>query len=305
MSSIANPPDTAYYFSEQIMLYPIVASTLKHMSLIYLKIKHINGASKLVFGIVENWVVLIVTLYMSIFNKYRSQFNFVDSQLGRVLQYIETYAPKIVALVYALVFWSYEFSLKALKLALEVIIKPFNILKLFYVKNKLIWMCIFNKLVDLLELTIEKRLITQKVTVEPLEKHIELFKTHKKRSSTEKDYCTSIEKSVVLVMVVFHWLRIKFVEQMNAWKVTEFVCGNFLYKIIESHLTGKNLSVKLQEKLNNRFFLTKEKIDLYKEYLDVLTKQFTVQDGRSLDNVHVCFLLYFSSITFITSMVYV
>ena len=292
MSSIANSPETAYYFSEQIMLYPIVASTLKNMSLIYLKIKHINSASKLVFGIVENWMARIVTLYMIIFNKYQPQFKFIDSALGRVLQCFETYAPEILARVYALIVWSYEFSLKVVKLVLDVLAKPFKYLKFVYDTNKLIWMCIFNKLVDLLELTIEKHLITQKVTMEPLEKHVELFKTHKKRSSSEKEYCTSIEKSVCLVMVVIHWLRIKFVEQMDAWKVTDLVCGNFMYKLIESCVTGKNLSAKLQEKINNRFFLTKEKIDLYKEYLDVLTKQFTVQDGRSLDNVHVCYFFF-------------
>jgi hypothetical protein len=289
MSSIANSPDPEYYFSEQIMLYPIVASTLKNMSLIYLKIKHINSASKLVFGIVENWMARIVTLYMIIFNKYQSQFKFIDSALGRVLQCFETYAPEILARVYALIVWSYELSLKVVKLVLDVLAKPFKYLKFVYDTNKLIWMCIFNKLVDLLELTIEKNLITQKVTLEPLEKHVELFKTHKKRSSSEKEYCKSIEKSVVLVMVIIHWLRIKFVEQMDAWKVTDLVCGNFVYKLIESCVTGKNLSAKLQEKINNRFFLTKEKIDLYKEYLDVLTKQFTVQDGRSLENVHVYF----------------
>lgn len=39
--------------------------------------------------------------------------------------------------------------------------------------------------------------------------------------------------------------------------------------------------------LHERFFFTKDKLDLYKEYLDVLMRQFMVQDGRSLEHVHV------------------
>lgn len=40
-------------------------------------------------------------------------------------------------------------------------------------------------------------------------------------------------------------------------------------------------------KLHDRFHVTKDKLDVYKEYLDVLSRQFMVQDGRSLDHVHV------------------
>ena len=39
--------------------------------------------------------------------------------------------------------------------------------------------------------------------------------------------------------------------------------------------------------LHDRFSFTKDKLDLYKEYLDVLMRQFMVQDGRSLEHVHV------------------
>jgi len=272
-----------------------VATTLKYISHVYLKVKHINNASKLVFGIAETWMARILALYISVFNRYQCQFRFIDAALGRVLRFVETYAPKITSLIYALFIWSYELTLRVFKMTWDVASMPFKYVQLFYAKNKLLWQCIFNRLVDLLEARIEKHLITQKVTIEPLEKHVELFKTHKRRMVNEKEYCTcTVEKSIVLFMVVFHWLRIKVVEQMDAWKVTDLVCDNFVFKLIERHFTGKHFWTKLQDKLNNRFFLTKEKIDLYKEYLDVLTKQFTVQDGRSLDNVHVIFLVLFT-----------
>jgi hypothetical protein len=297
MNSIDNAPytNTVYYFSEQIILYPIVASTLKNISHLYLKVKHINNASKLIFGIAEIWMAHILTFFVCVFNRYLFPFKFFDAGLGRVLRFLETHAPKITNQICALFNWSYECTLRVFKMTLDATSMPFKYVQLFYLKNKLLWQSIFNKLVDLLETRIEKHLITQKVTIEPLEKHVELFKTHKRRMVNEKEYCTcTVEKCIVLFMVVFHWLRIKFVEQMDAWKVTDLVCDNFVFKLLESHFRGKHFWTKLQEKLNNRFFLTKEKIDLYKEYLDVLTKQFTVQDGRSLENVHVIFLVLFS-----------
>jgi hypothetical protein len=63
-----------------------------------------------------------------------------------------------------------------------------------------------------------------------------------------------------------------------------------------------NLTDQVMEKVNQtkdrvskmmweKFHVTKDKIDLYKEYLDVLSKQFTVQDGRSLNNVQVILLI--------------
>jgi hypothetical protein len=39
--------------------------------------------------------------------------------------------------------------------------------------------------------------------------------------------------------------------------------------------------------LQTKSQLTKNKIEVYKAYLDVMSKQFLVQDGRSLDHVHV------------------
>lgn len=48
--------------------------------------------------------------------------------------------------------------------------------------------------------------------------------------------------------------------------------------------------------LLNKFQLTKDKLDLYKEYLDVLTKQFMVQDGRSLEHVHVILIIFYQLI---------
>lgn len=53
--------------------------------------------------------------------------------------------------------------------------------------------------------------------------------------------------------------------------------------IVSADELRKNTAYKLQD----RFSLTKDKLDLYKEYLDVLSRQFMVQDGRSLDHVHV------------------
>lgn len=44
-----------------------------------------------------------------------------------------------------------------------------------------------------------------------------------------------------------------------------------------------NFKVKFEDRIN----YTKNRLNFYKEYLDLLTKQLTVQDGRSLDHVYV------------------
>ena len=46
------------------------------------------------------------------------------------------------------------------------------------------------------------------------------------------------------------------------------------------------LKTSVSFRLQDKFHVTRDKIELYKEYLDVMSRQFIVQDGRSLEHVH-------------------
>ena len=51
--------------------------------------------------------------------------------------------------------------------------------------------------------------------------------------------------------------------------------------------SAEEMRLRAAYKFQEGFAITKDKLDLYKEYLDVLSRQFMVQDGRSLEHVHV------------------
>lgn len=109
---------------------------------------------------------------------------------------------------------------------------------------------------------------------------------------------TVSESTKLLSVYAFYSLQETIINQINS------AIGHFrsylnnLLKIVDAYKQLKhNLYFQMQDKLH----LTKDKIDLYKEYLDVLSKQFTVQDGRSLEYVNV--IITFTSSISNTSLI--
>jgi hypothetical protein len=99
--------------------------------------------------------------------------------------------------------------------------------------------------------------------------------------NTEMSLC---ERTKTLSLVFYFFMQEKLCRQLN--DSISNIKSQFaqLSKLIEIYdVLKRSVSFRLQD----QFHLTKDKLDIYKEYLDVLSKQFIVQDGRSLEHVHV------------------
>jgi len=64
------------------------------------------------------------------------------------------------------------------------------------------------------------------------------------------------------------------------------VIKSYFYKLFKLFEYYDAMKENLVDNLVDKFHVTRDKIDLYKEYLDVLSKQFTVQDGRQLNQIN-------------------
>lgn len=106
---------------------------------------------------------------------------------------------------------------------------------------------------------------------------IKQYKAQKEIANCSNNFenFSSKNRLQILLFVFIQVIRIQIIRGIENSKVISFLIIS-LFKFIQ---------VKLD--------LTKDKIDLYKEYIDVLCKQFMVQDGRSLDNVKVIIIVFF------------
>lgn len=111
-------------------------------------------------------------------------------------------------------------------------------------------------------------------------KHIrELFQKCKNRLICLRDYVL-IQVEYTLYTTYDH-LKLLLNIQFNKLKYNYFnLTDQVMAKV-------NQIRDRVSKAVWDKFHVTKDKIDLYKEYLDVLSKQFTVQDGRSLNNVQV------------------
>lgn len=243
-------------FSEQILiLLPLIVTKWKSLKTFYLKVKHINGATLLAFKLFEAFMEITLTFVVKFLNKFQSQFRFIDNLAGNILSTLVPFVPIIKFNVSSLVS-------SVITLTWQFLSKPCDTLNDIYLKNQTIWHNILNKLLDQAE--------DEKMT-----------------NSDHQECLTILDKFKLLTLIAFNSCLL-FIHEKSLVMLHYFY-GTKLYMLIEKQVLKKIVvSAKLQDKIHNRFFLTKDKIDLYKEYLDVLTKQFTVQDGRSLDNVHSC-----------------
>ena len=252
------------YFSEQILLQPLVARSTKQARHLYLKLKHVNSVSRRAFSLIELVMAKMLTLCMLVFKRFQPQFTYADQLVGNAWHLGQVYStliwPVIVGMYErARLLWS----------------KPLSYASLVYAACVLLCMRVVAWALNIVERQVEKHLLLKRLAEEPLQRHVVLYKRFKEARAPEFDAYTLAEKARLLTLIVADWLRVSFSEIVQWTKET---C---VYKLAEERL------VKRSSLLSSRFSLTKEKIDLYKEYLDVLTKQFTVQDGRSLDNVQV------------------
>ena len=141
---------------------------------------------------------------------------------------------------------------------------------------------------------IENYFIYDQISATPnmnkVEDYIQIYLDYKEQLTKKKlSYEVLFQHIRILTYVLFYSLEAKLTRYSNESikQIKSYFCK--ILKLFEYYDSIKQSSkAKFQEK----FHVTKEKIDLYKEYIDLLSKQFTVQDGRQLSQINVSFYTF-------------
>lgn len=283
-------PESGLLTTNKFKSFPVVNSTCYWLSESYSKIKETNFVTKCTIGIAESTLKNSMYLATPIVNKFKDQVTNLDSMAFNQLERLETAFPIIKSDTGDL----YSRSKNLIHKTVEPVSTRYRSLKT-NTKNKCssVKSCITytsfqgqsiaNRVLDMSQSFIEQYLIytdlhklRNKEEVDEFIKYYGEFKLNEKR-------CRSLVKRLrVLTYVFFFALKANMINQVK-----------FIYRLITDRIAKLYtcldcLSVwkkSLVNKTKDKFYLTRDKIDLYKEYLDVLSKQFTVQDGRSLNHV--------------------
>jgi hypothetical protein len=275
-------------FPNRFKSIPLIFSTCFWLSENYHKIKQTNSLTKKTCDLAETTLKSSFELATPFLLKFRNQVGFVDSvacnQLDKMIAAFALFSNDTNTIYTQTKQFIYE--LKS---------QPCN-----QTRN------LFGKMLDLSEKFIESNLIYNELLLETdssdnqatLNYNRELIKAYKNQKDSFKNNLS--HRTKILTLITYNSIQYKLLNQLNdSFKLFREYLLN-LFKIIE---TFKSIKEALAMNVKDKFHVTKDKIDLYKEYLDVLSKQFTVQDGRSLDHIHVSLFIYIVDSNFINFII--
>jgi len=274
---------------------PLVNSTCYWLFENYNKIKEKNFVTKCTCDLAETTLKSSIYLAAPIVKKFKSQVNVLDFIACNQLDKLESAFPIIKSQPDMILSQSKELIKKTVKPAVtrytNFKINTENQCKT--VREKLSWKKTTVKLINISHYFLEYHFIFEEISSSPnmekVEEYVQVYLDYKdKIACKELNYEILFKHIRILIYVLFYSIEAKITRYSN--ESIRFLKAYFckLFKLFEYYdALRQNVNTKLREK----FHVTKEKIDLYKEYLDVLSKQFTVQDGRQLSSINVIYSL--------------
>lgn len=267
----------------KIKSFPVVNSTCFWLTENYSKLKETNFVTKCTCGIAETTLKSSMYLASPIVNKFKDQVNSLDSLACGQLDKLETAFPIIKKETEDLMFQSKELITKTV----EPVSSRYNLYKqktCETMNSCLNPNSLSNQFFDLSEKVLEKYLIYSDLEKKEDEEFTDYIQLYQEYKLDEQRYQKLLRRIKVLTYVFLYAMKANLLKQAS--RALELLTIKFksLYVYLEMFDTYKK---SLVSKTSEKFQLTKGKIDLYKEYLEVLSKQLTVQDGRSLHNIQV------------------
>jgi len=298
--------ETNFLFANKFKSIPVVNSTCFWLTENYNKLKEKNFVTKCTCDLAETTIKRSLYLATPIVNKFKDQVIVLDSMACNQLDKLEEAFPIIKSNPDTIVSQSKELINKTVCPALysysnfkentENKCKKF---KEFYNNKVSLQLCktdvLAGKLINSSQSFIENYFIYDHISSTPnMQKvgdYIQLYLDYKEQLSRKNlSYEVLFQHIKILTYVLFYSLEAKLTRYSNeSIKQIKSYFSKIL-KLVEYYDSIKqSFNAKFQEK----FHVTKEKIDLYKEYLDLLSKQFTVQDGRQLNQINVNLLEFY------------
>ena len=272
--------DTRLQFASKFKTFPVVNTTCDWLTEHYTKLKEANFITKCTCDLAETTFKSSLHLATPLVNKFKDQVNYLDAVACNQLDKIETNFPLIKSDTDVLVRESKLFLNKTIEPA-YLCFSILNKTKCAVTQRGLNFdepIELAHKLLDIGQHLMDSYLIFPHLKYGSVTTNIQYYLDHKEAAKSHKEMLTRIR---ILSYVLLNSLKAQIVEYINT---TAHVIHENIYQVFRLLARFKS---RLILKMNEKFYLTKEKLDLYKEYLDVLSKQFTVQDGRSLHHVYV------------------
>lgn len=259
---------------------PIVVSTCFWLSENYNKLKEKNYVTKCTCNLAESTIKNSIDLATPILDKFKDKVDVLDSLACNQLDKLEAAFPIIKSNPDTLVNQGKE-------LINNWTIQP-AVTKIYNIKNSTEKKCqnfenqtkvLANKILDITEDIMDKNhLVSQKKVNSSNENNKSLIK------EDPRSFTAIAQRTKLVGLILYESAKTKLAQNIN-YPIR--MIKSYIYSILKwldfYKTLKRNFFVRLQDKL----YFTKDKIDMYKDYLDLLTKQFTVQDGRSLEHVNV------------------
>lgn len=274
--TMGTDPEIGLLSTTKLQSFPVINSTCFWLTESYAKLKDVNFVTKCTCSIAETTLKNSVYLATPLVKKFKHQVMSLDTIALSQLERLEAAYPIIKSDTSELIdpvkdrYTNFRSNTKE---------------TCDSVKSCLRNSMSIDRCLNMTQAFIEQYLIYAELEKldknECVEDYIKYYGQYK---VDEKEYNELVKRIRILTYVFYCALKanlLKEAEQALKMLTVKFAK---LYMFLE--LMGEYKD-NLKNDVNAKFYLTKEKLDLYKDYLEMMSKQFTVQDGRSLHHVSV------------------
>lgn len=269
-------------FPDKIKSIPIVLSTCFWLSESYNKIKEKNFVTKQTCNLAESTLKTSIDLALPFLGKFKDRVDQLDVLACNQLEKIENAFPivkKEPNHIYnkgkgLLASWTIQPAVSKIQNIKTLSQKKCKIVKNFYqtsneYKNFVDIKIILSKFLDMTE-----NLVKDCLTDE-----------YKKQNFCQmNDFAMISERSKILSCILYRSVSDKLSQKLN------YCCGllgKLLLMVFKFAEIFKMFKINTKNQIKNRIHVTRDKYELYKQYIDLLKNQFVVQDGRSLEHINV------------------
>jgi hypothetical protein len=294
-----------FLFANKFKSIPVVNSTCFWLAENYNKLKEKNFVTKCTCDLAE--ITFKSSLYLAtpFVSKFKDQVIILDLIACNQLDKLENAFPIIKSNPDKIVSQSKELINKTVRPAFigysnfkENTENKYKIFKEFYKNKESLRLCktdiLAGKLISSSQSFIENYFIYDQISATPnmnkVEDYIQIYLDYKEQLTKKKlSYEVLFQHIRILTYVLFYSLEAKLTRYSNE-SIKQI--KSYFSKILKLFEYYDSIKQSFIAKFQEKFHVTKEKIDLYKEYIDLLSKQFTVQDGRQISQINVSFYTF-------------
>jgi hypothetical protein len=291
--------EQGYLFTNRCKSLPVVNSTCSLLNVYYNRVKEANCLTKFTIGLAETTLKTSIGLANPVLEKFNGPIRVLDEMASRQLEKLETAYPILHQETDVVVSQGKAILNKTAEPALKQLnniegsyenIKNYGMAKVSSIKEakeQLKTKVILKKLLDASEYLVEKYLVEDRIYVIDDKVLMDYYKTDSSTPLTESNEQTEQDISnrvKGLTCTVYSAIQRRFLRRVNS---VMHSFDNFLDRISRLVDLLDKQKVYLKTKFNEKMVNGVKKVHLYKEYMELVAKEMSTNDGRSLADVSV------------------